>query len=486
MFRRPTRLLFACTLTTLAACATAPEPLKPSNESPFIFEASDGQQTEALRGHLMVPERRSDPGSRQIRLEYVRFPATGQSGGPPIIYLAGGPGGSGIGTAKGPRFALFMAMREFGDVIALDQRGTGASNDMPTCNSSQADPDREPLSDADFLERHRLAADECLAFWKESGVDIMGYTTLESARDLEALRLHLGARKISLWGISYGSHLSLAAIREMEGRIDRVVLASVEGLDQTVKYPARTDAYFARLQAAIDADEALARQLPDIAGLMRRVHAKLDANPVMLSVPLSDGTSAPFLLERRDLQLLTSGMIADPEWAIMAMQLYAELDQGGVSGVTSVMARFIEPDAPIRFQPMPFAMDIASGTGEARKAEVAAQARTSLLGDYLNFPMPHLDGHVARLDLGDAFREPPESDVPTLVLSGTLDGRTYPESQREAVAGLTNATIVTVENAGHNLFMLSPEITSLILAFMRGQRLDQDTVRVSIPDRDTE
>lgn len=475
------QLAFAASIAILTACAhVAP----PANETAMIFEAQDGQTADAQRGHFMVPENRSNPDSRMIRIEYVRFPATGDASGPPIVYLSGGPGGSGIGTAKGPRFPLFMAMRAFGDVIALDQRGTGASNDLPNCESSQIDPDETPLSDADYLTRHKLAADECLAFWEAEAVDIHGYTTRESVADLDALRKHLGADKISLWGISYGSHLSLAALKDMDDRIDRVVLASIEGLDQTAKLPARTDAYFDRLQATLNQDPALSAQFPDIKALLSRVHAKLDANPVMLSVPLKDGSTAPFLLERRDLQQLMSGMISDPQWAILGLGMYAELDAGGSSGITSIMARFIDPGAPISYRPMTFAMDIASGASASRTAEIDKQAETSLLKDYLNFPMPQLNNYVPGLDLGDAFRQAPISDVPVLVLSGTLDGRTYPESGREAVSGLSNAHIVTLKNAGHNLFMSSPEVTTLIETFMRGEAMTTDTLTVEIQKPD--
>ena len=377
-----------------------------------------------------------------------------------------------------------MAMRAFGDVIALDQRGTGASNDLPDCQSSQFDPDETPISDADHLIRHKLAADECLVFWDSEGVDIHGYTTRESVADLDALRKHLGAEKISLWGISYGSHLSLAAIKEMGDRIDRVVLASIEGLDQTAKLPARTDAYFDRLQATLNQSPDLRAQFPDIKALLTRVHAKLDAKPILLDVLLKDGSTAPFLLERRDLQQLMSGMISDPQWAILGLGIYAELDAGGSSGITNIMARFIDPGAPISYRPMTFAMDIASGAAPLRVAEIDQQAETSLLKDYLNFPMPQLNNYVPGLDLGDAFRESPISDVPVLVLSGTLDGRTYPESGREAVSGLSNARIVTLRNAGHNLFMSSPEVTELIEAFMRGEATETDTLTVEIPEPD--
>lgn len=465
--------------TTVMGCAYSP---RIQDETALTFEARSGETTEGLRGTLMVPENRSDPESRMIRLEYVRFPATGETKGSPIIYLAGGPGGSGIQTAKGPRFELFMAMREFGDVIAFDQRGTGASSDLPTCESSQVDSDTEPLSDADYLTIHKLAAAECLRFWEAEGVDIYGYTTLESVQDLDALREHLGSEKVALWGISYGSHLSLAALKQMEDRIERVVIASVEGLDQTVKFPARTDAYFERLQAAVDADAELSELYPNIRELLRRVHSKLDTAPVMLTVPLEDGSTAPYLLERRDMQQIASGMISDPQWAILGLGIYAELDQGGTSGITGLMARWIDPDAPISYRPMSFAMDIASGVGSARKQAIKAQAKSSLLADYLNFPMPHLDGVVPNLDLGDVFRAAPTSDVPTLVLSGTLDGRTYPESQLEAVSGLSNVEVVTIRNAGHNLFMVSPKVTARIQEFMRGESSSVREIEIELPD----
>ena len=144
-----------------------------------------------------------------------------------------------------------MAMREFGDVIAFDRRGTGWSNAIPECQTEQRFPLDAPLTLEQSIPVFRAAADECATFWHEQSVDLVGYNTLERARDIDALRRALGADKVSLWGISCGSHLALAALKIMPGRIERVVLAGVEGLGQTVKLPARTDVYFVRLQDAI-------------------------------------------------------------------------------------------------------------------------------------------------------------------------------------------------------------------------------------------
>ena len=105
------------------------------NEQAIEFTANSGESTPAYEGFIQVPENRNNPHSRLIRVNYVRFPATVADPGPPIVYLSGGPGGSGIQTAKWRRYPLFQALREFGDVIALDQRGTGKSNDVEACQS---------------------------------------------------------------------------------------------------------------------------------------------------------------------------------------------------------------------------------------------------------------------------------------------------------------------------------------------------------------
>ncbi|CAM0999641.1 Alpha/beta hydrolase [Rhodanobacter sp. Root179] len=447
----------------------------------FLFKSVDGQTTEAIHGSLQVPENRSDPHSRMLTLRYVRFPATTNKPGAPIVYLAGGPGGSGIETAKHRRFPLFMAMRQFGDVIALDQRGTGASDDTPVCEPSKTPPESEALTDQAFAAAYRAAAVECAAFWKARGIDLRGYNTNESVRDLDALRRHLGAGKITLWGISYGTHLALAALKQMSPRLDRVVIASAEGLDQTVKLPARTDAYFDRLQAAVDTNPEARAAYPDIKALIARVHGALQSRPIMLHLKDASGRDTDVLLQRRTLQMIEAGAISDPEGAQQMLAVYRAADVGDYQPIAGIVQKYFSPGAPLKMQAMPLAMDVASGIDDRRLALVERQASTALLGDLLNFPMPQLSGVFPQLDLGDAFRKAPVSHVPTLLLSGTLDGRTYPESHREATAGLDHLQTITVVNAGHNLFMATPEVTAAIERFMRGEPAASTRIVAPLP-----
>ncbi|GAA1755472.1 hypothetical protein [Agromyces humatus] len=81
-------------------------------------------------GYLTVPEDRADPDGPTIRLAIATRPATSPDPKPdPIVFLSGGPGGSGI--AEGPGVAA--AWHPDRDVIFVDQRGALKSEPFLAC-----------------------------------------------------------------------------------------------------------------------------------------------------------------------------------------------------------------------------------------------------------------------------------------------------------------------------------------------------------------
>lgn len=473
------KLLALVALTALVACVgpqTASAPILPMivatpapvlTIEPYTFTGPNGVKVEAERGTFEVPENRNDPNSRLIKIGFVRFRSTSANPADPIVYLAGGPGGTGVGTAQGPRFPIFMALREVADVIAYDQRGTGLSTPTPMCLAMP------PFEGTTFSRESltsfygdRLA--KCFDQWTSKGIDIDAYTTLENAHDIEDLRRALGARKLNLWGISYGSHLGLAVMKYHGGSVSRAVLSGIEGLDQTIKRPALTDELFRRVQKVIDADPKAKAAYPDLAGMMRRVHAKLNAQPATVSVTL-EGASAPVsvMFDGYAVQLLASQSIADPPAIARLPLFYLALDNGRYDSVAPMIVGMRRQVAA--FRGMPDAMDLASGASPGRLALVRKEAETSLLSDTLNFPMPHIMGIRPQLDLGEDFRAPFTSAIPALFISGTLDGRTYPEEAEEEIKGFRNRSRLIVENGGHNIYEADQRVADAVLAYFKGQ-----------------
>ena len=437
-------------LLAAPASAAAPE----LRIEPYQFTFADGSALAAERGTFAVPEDRDDPASRRIEIGFVRFRSTSANPGAPIVYLAGGPGGSGVATARGPRQPVFLALRAVADVIALDQRGVGLSNHIPPCTAERRLDPAAGLNEASLTAYYRETLGACLARWRAAGVAVRGYTTEQSADDLEDLRRALGARRIDLWGISYGTHLAFAAMRRHPRSIGRVALASAEGMGQTVKLPAHVDAAFERIDSALGGG---------LVERMRRVHARFDAEPQDFAAP-----GGSFRADSFPLRMMAGFIAKNPDGYAQLAGAYAALDAGQTAPLAPLVWDFFYKN-PLTMTGMPELMDIASGIGEARLALVRRQAAGSIAGMAVNFPMPQLRGAVAGLDLGDDFRREIRSGHPVLLFAGELDVRTPLEEQAAASAGLSNLRRIVFRNGGHDLFEAHPGVPALLTAFFSGR-----------------
>lgn len=461
--RRALLAAAAIALPALALARASAQTAPPSQAGPFRFKGWRGAETDAERGFFEVPEDRRDPRSRKIRLGYVRFPSTAARPGPPIVYLAGGPGGEATGAATGPRFPIFVALRAVADVIAFDQRGTGLSSTIPERPASTR-PVPE-FTEAGLTAYFRSELQSAWADWTKAGVAMAGYNTEQSADDIDDLRRHLGAEKIDLWGTSYGSHLALSVLKRHGDRVNRVALSSLEGQDQTVKRPARIDAYLRQVDALLGTDPAARAAVPDLPALMRRVHARLEAQPALTAVTLN-GAPAEIRMGGFGVQMLASGLIANPHTLAMLPGLYLALDAGRTAALTPFLG---DVAGLLNLRGMPEAMDLASGISPRRLALIRREAQAAVLGEALNFPMPQLMGAIPGVDLGDGFRGPIRIDHPALLIAGSLDGRTPLAEQDDVAAQFRRKSRVIVENAGHNVFEAHPEVQPLLVRFFGGE-----------------
>jgi pimeloyl-ACP methyl ester carboxylesterase len=151
-------------------------------------------------------------------------------------------------------------------------------------------------------------------------------------------------------------------------------------------------------------------------------------------------------------------------------------------GDYSILKRFVERrynQYGAGISVMRLAMDISSGASKKRKERIAKEAKTALLGDIINFPLSDMGDVLGNPDLGDAYRSPIKTNVPTLFVSGVLDNNTPPFQADEVRKTFKNSTHIVVENAGHESMLVDAQIQQTIINFLRGQGVSK--VKIALP-----
>ncbi len=444
--------------------------ISPQETEPYLFRANSGAVVEAELGSFSVPENRHRDDSPRITLKYIRFAATCESPGQPIVYLAGGPGGSASGTAQGTRFAMFNELRQLGDVILFDQRGTGLSHRLPdgvtwTIPSDQA-------ATAEFSEQVVLQAlADSLAVWRQAGVDLKAYNTEESADDIAALCRVLGAEKLRLVGSSYGTHLALCCLRRHPDRVERAVLAGVEGPDHTLKMPADVQRQLENVQSWLNANPVSRAKYSTFLEELENVIHGLEKAPAVLN-----GSAGKKVITGFDVQRFVAGSLRGPESISMLPRVVQLMSEGNFAFLGMAHSRLRTGT----FEAMPLAMDAGSAATRQRMARIQQQSSTTVLGDAINFPLNVAIPRLGELDLGDDFRSPVASEIAVLAISGTADGRTPPSNALEVLQTLSTGRHLLIHGAGHGdpLFLSSPTIMEVMKRFLQGDAVGNTEVEL--------
>jgi pimeloyl-ACP methyl ester carboxylesterase/cytochrome c-type biogenesis protein CcmH/NrfG len=450
---------------------------------PSQFQSFDGEVIECEQGRLLVPERRAAKPGRLIELAFLRIKSTAREPQAPVIFLAGGPGGSGIQTGRlADYFQAVKAIRAVADVILLDQRGTGASVPNLGCHGTFGDlPATALRSRADAVQAFTTLARQCADRLRAAGVDFGGYTILESADDIEDLRRALKLKQVTLWGHSYGTQLAFATARRHAGGVARLVVMAVEGVANTHKLPSDVDRYFAQLAAMCKNDPRVGAQVPDLTRLMREVFDRLDREPVSVTV------THPATGAKRDLLVGGFGLRALVLQTAMNntrnLPLVPLLFISLARGEAGVLSEMLGAAQPFRIPTADwFLIDGASGATAERRAQIRREAETALLGDVINFLTSDLSAVWQPQDLGDEFRRPVKSDVPALFISGTLDANTPPDRAEEVRQGFPHSAHIVVENAGHQDLLRAAGVIEAIATFVGGGRVKSQAFSLPAPE----
>ncbi|MEO6236035.1 MAG: alpha/beta fold hydrolase [Vicinamibacterales bacterium] len=440
---------------------------------PYSLRTPKGTEPATLH-RVEVAENRARPEGNRVTLAVVRLPATAPASRPPVIYLAGGPGQSGIAAAQiADTYETLQRIRRTADVLLLDQRGTGQSVPRVSCRSTQALAPDVFVSGAAMQRALEPSLRDCLETWRARGVDLASYNTEASADDVADVAKALKIPRLALFGFSYGTHLAASIVRRHPDLVDRVVFAGFEGPDDNEKYPAVYDRQVAKISALAAAQSDVAAVMPDFTAALTSVLARADREPFAITVH-AGGSPLSLPIGKEGLLYLLRRDIGDTNDLPLLPKMIWQLSRNE----TALLARY----AQRRYQQlgtgvslMSIAMDCASAASVRRRAEIAAQLPTSILGVMTN-PLPGLCDVVGVPALSDAYRLPITTRVPALFVSGTLDSNTPPEQVDRARPGFAVSTHLIVEHAGHESTLV-PEVADAIAAFLRGDVITSRTIK---------
>jgi pimeloyl-ACP methyl ester carboxylesterase len=427
-----------------------------------------GEAFEVTTGFVRVPELRGEEGSAAtVDLAIVRVRRAGSTARSAHIVLAGGPGDSGVNLVMGLVRQGGPAVWQLfdGDVIGIDQRGTGRSRPNLQTSVRYELPLDRPGSIDEWLPRIREASRKVAEGFRARGIRLEAYNTRESADDLAAVNRTLGYEKMTLWGRSYGSHLALATVARYPSLVDRMILIGPEGPNHTWKRPSQVDAVI---------DTLSARGATHLKANLLAVLARLAKEPAIVSVvdPMTKAHTR-IVLGLFDVQWIVADALGDPRLVATLPTAVNEMAEGNFQRIGQI-ALVRRSRAGVE-SAMKHMMDLSSGASAERQRQIQDESRDALLGNAINFPgMFVADAWAPVTNLGPDFRQPVQSAVRTLILVGDLDPRTPVANAREIAATLSAAQVVVLENATHQFDVFgSPAVLDVLGRFLRSQTVAQ-------------
>ncbi len=163
-------------------------------------------------GYLVVPENRKVPNGRKIKIPFYFARKPDQDARKNVfLYTTGGPGYSTIGNTDS--IGYNSGLLNYGALLLFDQRGTKLSKPCLDCMEVGEAVKRSYKEGLNKDSLVLAAISQCRNRLSRQGIDLSAYNTVESAEDINDLRLALQLDSLALTGVSYSGGLMLTMAR---------------------------------------------------------------------------------------------------------------------------------------------------------------------------------------------------------------------------------------------------------------------------------
>jgi pimeloyl-ACP methyl ester carboxylesterase len=407
-------------------------------------------------GFVTVPEARpARPGGRTIKIAVAIARATAPAPqADPVVYLAGGPGGGGLGEGielLGDPSNAFGALAADRDLILLDQRGTGFSQPSLACpeTDSVAFGAADMMMMGELSPEARQALAACRARLVGQGIDLGQYTSAANADDVEDVRRALGHARWNLLGVSYGTRLALEILRRHPGGVRAAVLDSV--LPAQVDFLADHAPGVARslgMVLALCQAERRCNVYGDLEASLGLTLDRLALRPAELTVAGQRTSLTPRLF----MDLITLLLYNRETIAVVPAVIF--LAQIGMYDVVAMLLEVYEAASDDISLGMHLSVSCADEVPFSSR-ETVARAAVRIDRKVAPHLLPYQ--YFSMCALWNVPASPPDANqaitsaIPSLILAGELDPATPPSFAAVAAQTLSASHVVTFKGQAHGL-----------------------------------
>jgi len=468
-------LLAACTASAPSATATSPTTaIKIGRVTMNLCQLGSAdifRVYKALCGSVQVYENTATQKGRRILLNVAVVPsgppapaAPGAAATPghspdPLFLLAGGPG-----QAATQAFALhvpdFESVLQQRDLVLVNMRGTGQSNPLrcstPDLQSAPAPVPTPTSAPADVLKA-------CLA---TLNADPTLYTTQAAANDLDQVRQALGYQKINLLGVSYGSRLALAYLRQYPDRARTLTLDGVSPLDWELgpHNPANAQRSLDLIFAECATDPACHTVYPNLPQEFASLMTTLDKQPMQVNLvhPLTNQRIQLELTHAEAAQAIQFMSFSDDNITAIPQLIH----NAAAHGQYNLLASQYLIASHSLSQPVAEGLYLSVVCAEDVPFYSAAPEQvSSYLPDHTQEQAQQCQAWP-HTTLPAAFKQPVRSNAPVLLLSGQFDSVTPPSNAEQAARSLPNSLSLVIPGLGHNV-VFTDCLPDLVAAFLQ-------------------
>lgn len=392
-------------------------------------------------GSVTVPEIHG--GEKNIDVHFAVLPALREKfPEEAVLVIAGGPGQSAMDLAGHFNRVLNEVRRER-DILLIDQRGTGRSNEL---HCDQMDSIEQLSFDDQSLDIQK----ETQRCKDDLAADLNGYNSRMALEDFELIRKKLAYKKLHVFGTSYGTRMVQLYMRHYPDSVATGIMDGLVPLKQNVLAVGESvDHSMELMLSQCESQEACQQRYPNLRQDFQSLLGNIGGQTLL------QGVKHPVSAEGAALRLTRSKLNG-----VLRLALYSQ--QARTLLPYAIDRLKLGDSAPILglFGMTLSGFDLAMGMHAAIVCaedwprltdKDRAQMKGSLIGEdmlaALDISCPVWNVNANLKD----FETPLESNIPSLLLSGRYDPATPPAWASTMEPQLSNSVHVIFPNATHGV-----------------------------------